>query len=159
MSFFGRTKRKEPQLKGKAIEIQTSGPVREKLDEIIERKIEGQFEAGLQKPEWKTDEENEVQKITLYICDASKNKGCPKTHCHIFGGPCRATSNLDCAYVEYGEKPDEYYKMVYKFVSKDEVKKIPFPSENGRTGKKRCEYCGCVADRDFGTCDHCGAPL
>lgn len=25
--------------------------------------------------------------------------------------------------------------------------------------RKRCEYCGCVSDRDYGTCAHCGAPL
>lgn len=23
----------------------------------------------------------------------------------------------------------------------------------------KCEYCGCIADKDYGTCDHCGAPL
>ena len=22
-----------------------------------------------------------------------------------------------------------------------------------------CEYCGCVSGKDFGTCEHCGAPL
>ena len=22
-----------------------------------------------------------------------------------------------------------------------------------------CEYCGCVSSKDFGTCEHCGAPL
>lgn len=25
--------------------------------------------------------------------------------------------------------------------------------------RKKCETCGCVADQDYGTCDHCGAPL
>ena len=23
----------------------------------------------------------------------------------------------------------------------------------------RCEYCGCLAEKDYGNCDHCGAPL
>lgn len=22
-----------------------------------------------------------------------------------------------------------------------------------------CEYCGCIAEKDHGTCEHCGAPL
>ncbi len=22
-----------------------------------------------------------------------------------------------------------------------------------------CEYCGCIAEKDYGTCAHCGAPL
>lgn len=25
--------------------------------------------------------------------------------------------------------------------------------------KKRCEYCGTISERDYGTCEHCGAPL
>lgn len=27
--------------------------------------------------------------------------------------------------------------------------------------KKRlhCEYCGCISEKDHGTCEHCGAPL
>ena len=28
-----------------------------------------------------------------------------------------------------------------------------------RPRRLRCEYCGCVSGRDFGTCEHCGAPL
>lgn len=23
----------------------------------------------------------------------------------------------------------------------------------------RCEYCGCISDKEHGTCEHCGAPL
>lgn len=23
----------------------------------------------------------------------------------------------------------------------------------------RCEYCGCLSEKDYGTCEHCGAPL
>lgn len=22
-----------------------------------------------------------------------------------------------------------------------------------------CEYCGCISEKEHGTCDHCGAPL
>lgn len=34
------------------------------------------------------------------------------------------------------------------------------PIESEETEKrKRCEYCGCLSDKDFGTCEHCGAPL
>jgi len=144
---------------GLRFEIRTDGPVREVLEEQFRRQFADEFAEGLKNPAWKTDEEEEVQKKVFYVCDASKNTACPKTHCHLFGGPCRATSDLNCAYVEYGERPDEHFKMVYKFISKDEEKKIPFPEASGRTGKKRCEYCGCVSDRDYGTCEHCGAPL
>lgn len=30
-----------------------------------------------------------------------------------------------------------------------------------RSYKKRlyCEYCGCISEKDHGTCEHCGAPL
>ena len=28
-----------------------------------------------------------------------------------------------------------------------------------RTLRLHCEYCGCVSSKDFGTCEHCGAPL
>jgi hypothetical protein len=30
---------------------------------------------------------------------------------------------------------------------------------NGKSPRLKCEYCGCIADKDYGTCDHCGAPL
>ena len=23
----------------------------------------------------------------------------------------------------------------------------------------KCEYCGCISSKEFGTCEHCGAPL
>ena len=23
----------------------------------------------------------------------------------------------------------------------------------------RCEYCGCISGKEYGTCEHCGAPL
>lgn len=130
------------------VEIQTNDPALQKG-----------FEGNFQNPGWETDEEAEIGGKAFYLCDASKNTGCRKTHCHLFGGPCRATSNLDCAYTEYGERPDEHVKMLYKFISKDEVKKIPFPGSTERKERKRCEYCGCVAEKDYGTCDHCGAPL
>ena len=25
--------------------------------------------------------------------------------------------------------------------------------------KLACEYCGCISEKDHGTCEHCGAPL
>ena len=28
-----------------------------------------------------------------------------------------------------------------------------------KNSRVKCEYCGCVANKDYGTCDHCGAPL
>lgn len=33
--------------------------------------------------------------------------------------------------------------------------------EDARVYKKRlyCEYCGCISDKEHGTCEHCGAPL
>ena len=33
--------------------------------------------------------------------------------------------------------------------------------EDTRVYKKRlyCEYCGCISEKEHGTCEHCGAPL
>ena len=33
--------------------------------------------------------------------------------------------------------------------------------ESATAYKKRlhCEYCGCISDKEHGTCEHCGAPL
>lgn len=28
-----------------------------------------------------------------------------------------------------------------------------------RTRRLKCEYCGCISGKDYGTCEHCGAPL
>lgn len=28
-----------------------------------------------------------------------------------------------------------------------------------RPRRLKCSYCGCISERDYGTCDHCGAPL
>lgn len=28
-----------------------------------------------------------------------------------------------------------------------------------RPRRLRCEYCGCISGKEFGTCEHCGAPL
>lgn len=32
-------------------------------------------------------------------------------------------------------------------------------SVDAKPRRLKCEYCGCIADKDYGTCDHCGAPL
>lgn len=28
-----------------------------------------------------------------------------------------------------------------------------------RPRRLKCSYCGCISEKDYGTCDHCGAPL
>lgn len=28
-----------------------------------------------------------------------------------------------------------------------------------RPRRLKCEYCGCISSKEFGTCEHCGAPL
>ena len=33
----------------------------------------------------------------LYHCDPSRAKDCPKTHCYIYGGECRLTTNINYA--------------------------------------------------------------
>lgn len=33
------------------------------------------------------------------------------------------------------------------------------PQDRKGTIRKRCAYCGTVSDRDYGTCEQCGAPL
>ena len=33
-------------------------------------------------------------------------------------------------------------------------------TEQLRPNKRlHCEYCGCISDKEHGTCEHCGAPL
>ncbi len=32
-------------------------------------------------------------------------------------------------------------------------------SEMPTRRRLRCEYCGCISDKEHGTCEHCGAPL
>lgn len=32
-------------------------------------------------------------------------------------------------------------------------------SVDAKPRRLKCEYCSCIADKDYGTCDHCGAPL
>ncbi len=32
---------------------------------------------------------------------------------------------------------------------------LELPAEH----RKRCAYCGVLSEKDYGTCDHCGAPL
>lgn len=34
---------------------------------------------------------------------------------------------------------------------------IEYPHSNRR--RLVCEYCGCISDKDYGTCEHCGAVL
>ena len=31
--------------------------------------------------------------------------------------------------------------------------------EAAKPKRIRCEYCGCLSDKDYGTCEHCGAAL
>lgn len=33
------------------------------------------------------------------------------------------------------------------------------PIEMKQKGRLVCGYCGCISDKDYGTCEHCGAPL
>lgn len=76
---------------------------------------------------------------TLYECDPKKNRKCKKTNCFIHGGPCHGT-------FEEGYSTGFILKENVK-VNIEERKRI------------RCEYCGCLSDKDYGTCEHCGAPL
>ena len=33
------------------------------------------------------------------------------------------------------------------------------PYEYYRPRRLKCEYCGCISGKEYGTCEHCGAPL
>lgn len=37
-------------------------------------------------------------------------------------------------------------------------KHAPVADRKGRR-RLKCEYCGCIANKDYGTCEHCGAVL
>lgn len=36
---------------------------------------------------------------------------------------------------------------------------IPSEWEAAKPKRIRCEYCGCLSEKDYGTCEHCGAAL
>lgn len=42
-----------------------------------------------------------------YVCNPYKNTDCKKTNCHINGGPCKHTTNL-----EFAVQPVESVKLV-----------------------------------------------
>ncbi len=46
-------------------------------------------------------------KYPLYKCDEKKNTKCRKLHCHIKGGPCKATSCPEFAVLDLEGKPVE----------------------------------------------------
>ena len=77
---------------------------------------------------------------TLYECDPRKNKKCKKTNCFENGGPCYSTFDEDCS--------NGYIVQESVRVFQEEGKK-----------RKRGAYCGVLAEKDYGTCAHCGAPL
>ncbi len=62
---------------------------------------------------------------------------------------------LDGKILEEIEKASlDYSKSV---LADDSTTWIEYPHSN----RKRlvCEYCGCISDKDYGTCEHCGAVL
>lgn len=40
-----------------------------------------------------------------------------------------------------------------------DINSITTVSCEPRPLRMTCEYCGCVSKKDYGTCEHCGAPL
>ena len=30
---------------------------------------------------------------------------------------------------------------------------------NAKPRRLKCQYCGCISEKDYSTCEHCGAPL
>lgn len=32
-------------------------------------------------------------------------------------------------------------------------------SVDAKPHRLKCQYCGCISEKDYGTCEHCGAPL
>jgi hypothetical protein len=32
-------------------------------------------------------------------------------------------------------------------------------SVDAKPRRLKCQYCGCISEKDYGTCEHCGAPL
>ena len=86
--------------------------------------------------------------MTFYLCDPDRNTKCTKERCYRNGGPCYATKNgmlARQAIGEFGAGP--ILALTYNNQ----------PDQNFI--RKRCEYCGCISEKTFGTCEHCGAPL
>lgn len=59
-----------------------------------------------------------------------------------------------------GEKCNIEYR-VFATLENGEVVELDNskPIEMKQKGRLVCEYCGCISDKDHGTCEHCGAVL
>ena len=47
---------------------------------------------------------------------------------------------------------DEY--LVYNGIAPE-----TWISVDAKPRRLKCQYCGCISEKDYGTCEHCGAPL
>ena len=57
------------------------------------------------------------KEVPLYICDTDRNTECPKTACHLNGGPCKHTKNQK--YMRLGTMPLKCKTIVYEEDKKD----------------------------------------
>lgn len=107
----------------------------------------------------------------LYLCDPDKNTECKKTSCFRNGGPCFSTEDETFAIDNTKGYDPSVSNPVTKLyltgvLSANDFRKIQqLPTEYQQIAmdackkRKRCEYCGCLSEKDYGTCEHCGAPL
>lgn len=51
-----------------------------------------------------------------YVCDPEKNVNCKKTNCHLNGGPCKHTANIN-----YAKQPVEKVRLVVPMERTDAV--------------------------------------
>jgi hypothetical protein len=92
--------------------------------------------------------ENEPKKEnSVRIFD--KENGCYVLDGKILEAMNKASRKLDVSVVNL-----DYNKSV---LADDSSEWREYPHSN----RKRlvCEYCGCISDKDYGTCEHCGAVL
>ena len=61
---------------------------------------------------------------TYFVCDPNKNTVCKKTNCHLNGGPCTHTTELD-----YAKQPVERVKLVIPMDKADAVSLGVVPAE------------------------------
>ncbi len=130
---------------GLRFEIRTNGPVREALEEAYGKRLaEGMSAEGPDHLGIGYESDNALAE-TFTPNEHREWRGMSP----VMKGPLPPPVKAEPGTVEYwdGETTHKFYINEYP------------QDKRPRTIRKRCAYCGTVSDRDYGTCEHCGAPL
>lgn len=93
--------------------------------------------------------ENETKKENSVRIFDKENGECWVLDGEILEAMNKASRKVDVSFVDL-----DYNKSV---LEDDSITWREYPSSSRR--RLVCEYCGCISDKDYGTCEHCGAVL